>query len=420
MVERFTAHHHLRASLALGCAQGVFTLNEYVAKNELGATRWHIVALGLAPALAQTLSSVRNPVRPGHLFGRRPFRVLGIGFHMPVALLGIVAALGLGIAPTAFVAVLALASIGGALLTPTQGAILSNNYPAARRSSRYASAVSVHALGLVVVGLPLGWALDTHIVEWPLAYLLGSALAALGYARWGKMRRRRPPPVPPDLPVWNSPWRVLFRDKRFLAFEIAFMVYGTGFLALQPVLPLYLIEELNAGYTEAAFARGTLFTLAMVVASPIMGRVGDRYGVLRLGALGFVILALFAGILLTWRDMTGVFVAFAVYGVAMACVNVSWNLGPIALAQGRDPLPYLKAHIGLIGIRATIGMVAGSAIQAAFGSLVVFAGVLGLEIIAATIMLFTAGIGRPPWRLRGARAAALVPPPAETNAPPAP
>ena len=420
VVERFTAYHHLRAALALGCAQGVFTFNEYVARRELGAGREHIVALLLAPALAQTLATFWNPADPGRVLGRRPFRVLGMGGQAPLALLALVAALGVTITASPFVAALALASVCGALLIPTQGAILSNNYPAPRRSRRFAAAVTLQAAGLVVVSVPLGYALDRHLVAWPHAWFLGAVLAALGYARWGKLRRRRPPPPPAHLVAHRSPWRTLRHDRRFLVFEAAFMVYGIGFLALQPVLPLYLLDELHVDYTQVALARGALFWIAMVVASPFAGRLGDRFGVLRLGALGFLLLGCFAAILLAWRDITGVYVAFVVFGLAMSCVNVAWNLGPIALAQGRDPLPYLNAHIGLIGFRALIGMVGGTWAQQKLGSAAVFQGTIVLEAIAVVTMLVAAGPGGRPWRARGRRAEDVPPPAPEASLPPAP
>ena len=79
----------------------------------------------------------------------------------------------------------------------------------------------------------------------------------------------------------------LKRDKTFLAFEGCFMLYGIGFLALQPVLPIFLVDEIGVSYSEVALARNAIFWTVMVLASPIMGRIGDRLGILRLGALGF-------------------------------------------------------------------------------------------------------------------------------------
>lgn len=420
MIERLTAHHHLRASAAIGMAQGVFVFNEYVARRELGASRAHLVALLLAPALAQMLAVVWNPADPGRPLSRRPFRVLGVGLHLPLLLLAPLVLLGLGVGATGFVVLLALAAVGHALLVPTQGAILSQNYPAARRSRRFSRAVAVQAMGLVAVSLPLGWLLDHHRAVWSWAYG-GAALAAgVGYARWGRLRRRRPPPPPPHLVSHASPFRVLRHDRRFLLFEVAFMVYGIGFLALQPVLPLYLLDELHVGYAQVGLARGAVFWIALIVAAPLAGWLGDRLGVLRLGALGFAVLALFPATLLLVGSIEGVYAAFAVFGVAMSCVNVAWNLGPIALAGERDPLPYLNAHIGLIGIRAVIGMVGGTALQAAHGSRVVFGGVIGLEIVAAIVMAWTARASGRRWFVRGRRFQDVAAPAPDVTLPSAP
>lgn len=387
LVEAYTIRFHLRATIAQGVVGGVFSLNAFIARKELGADRWQILALLMVPALAQLVAVVWNPANPGRRLGRRPFRNFGTWLH----LLPLVFVLAGGrISPTVFVAVMAFCSVGQALLVPIQNAILSGNYAETRRSRRFATAGAYHALAIGMTSLVVGWLLDDFPYVWPVLYAVAVGAAAFAYTQWGKLRRRRPPPPPPDLASYPSPWKTLWRDRRFLAFEGAFMVYGLGFLAMQPVMPLFLNDELGLGYREVALAQGVLFYAVLVACTPLVGRIGERFGVLRLGALGFLCLGVFALLLSFATGAVGVWLAYAVFGIAMSCVHVAWNLGPIVLARGRDPLPYLNAHVGVIGIRALIGMTAGTTIHAHFGSQALFRGIVVVEIVAAVMMFLTA------------------------------
>lgn len=398
-LEGYTAHYHLRASLALGMVAGAFVLNEYVARKGLGASRWHLVALLLLPALVQSVAALWNPATRGGPIGRRPFRRLG----MPGRLLLLAfVALPFTQSATPFVIIVAISTVAEVLLLPAQNAIVASNYPAATRGRWFGLVTASHALGIIVVSVPAGWLLDRRPEAWPWLMAFAGVVGAWGYANWSKLRRRglRRAPDAPDLIEFGSAIQVLRKDRAFLAFELCFMTYGTGFLMLQPVLPIYLVDEVGISYGEVGLARGLLFWLAMIVAGPVFGRLSDRVGILRSAACAFVLLAGFPLVLLFAPGLAGVNVGFALFGLAMAGVHVAWNLGPIALARGRDPVPYLNAHLGLVGVRALIGMIGGSLLQEHFGSRPVFWTVLVLEVLAGAGMFATAVVTRRRWTVR--------------------
>jgi MFS family permease len=398
-LEAYTAHHHLRASLGLGMVAGAFVLNEYVARKGLDASRWHLVALLLLPALVQSVAGLWNPATRDGVIGRRPFRLLGIPGRL---LLLVFLLVPVTRSATPFVLIVALATVAEILLLPAQNAIVASNYPAETRGRWFGLVTAVHALGIIVVSVPAGKLLDAYPDAWPWLMAFAGLVGAWGYANWAKLRRRRVKRAAdvPDLPEFGSAIEVLRKDKAFLAFELCFMTYGTGFLMLMPVLPIYLVDEMGISYGQVGFARGLLFWLAMIVAGPVFGRLSDRIGILRSAAGAFLLLAGFPLVLLFAPGLAGVNVGFALFGIAMAGVHVAWNLGPIALARGRDPLPYLNAHVSLVGLRALIGMVGGSLLQEHFGSRPVFWTVLALEILAAAGMLATAVGTRRRWTVR--------------------
>jgi hypothetical protein len=382
--ERYTIHHHVRAVAGQGIVAGVVLLNEYVARKGLGCSRWHLLALLLAPSLAQFIAATWNPADPSRgPLGRAPFRLLGIPSRA-LLLLFLVPMLR---TDTAFVVIMALALSTEALLLPVQNWTLAHNYAKATRARRFGMTTGIQALVIIAVVVPGGWALDKRPDAWPLLYAVAAAGGAYGYLHWSRLRRRwrRKARAEEHLPP-QRPWKLLFTNKELLAFEAGFMVYGIGFLMLQPVLPIYLVDELHVSYGQVGLARGLLFWLGMSVASPLAGRMADSMGLFRTCALSFAVLTAFPLVLLLVRGPAALHLAYLVYGLAMGGVNVAWNLGPIVIARGRDPLPFLNAHVALVGVRALIGMVAGAWIQASFGTKPVFWAVVALELVAAVLM----------------------------------
>jgi len=366
-----------------GILSGVFLLNPEFARGTLGASAWWVTALLLVPAVAQTVAVFRNPAEERHGWFRRPFLHLAVPVHalLFLPLLGL-----LPEGPAPFVLLLAGCGAVQTLLVPVQNGVLARNYGVPTRGRLVGTANAVQALALVATAVPVGWLLDRRPAAWPWPYAVAGAAGIYAYLHWARLKRRRVPPPPEGLEVHASPWRALRRDRAFLAFEACFMLYGLGFLMLQPVLPLYLMDELQVTYAEASFAKGVLFWAVMVIAGPFVGRLADRIGVLRLAMVAFLVLALFPAALLVLDGTPGLYVGYAIYGLAMSAVFVSWTLGPIHLARGTDPHAYLNAHLGLVGVRALVGMVGATVIRQHLGSGTVFACVIGLEILAAAGM----------------------------------
>jgi MFS family permease len=390
----YTLHHHLRAVVGQGAVAGVLLLNEVIARKGLGASRWHVLALLLAPALAQSVAAIWNPTDPRRLLGRAPFRALGIPSRALLLLPLLAPFLRFD---TAFVVVVAASTAVDSLMLPVQNWTLSRNYAPASRGRRFGLASAVQAAAIIAVVLPAGWLLDRQPDAWPWLYAAAGLAGVYGYVHWSRMRRRVRRRAAHDaaLEDHGSAWQALRNDRTFLAFEACFMVYGLGFLMLQPVLPIYLVDELHVTYSQVGIARGLLFWLGMVIASPLLGRLGDHVGTFRMTALSFLALTAFPLILLFAPGTGGLYAGYGAYGLAMGGVAVAWNVGPIVIARGRDPLPYLNAHVALVGVRALVGMVAGVWIQQSAGTAPVFWCVVVLELLAAFGMWLVARRAEP-------------------------
>jgi hypothetical protein len=66
--------------------------------------------------------------------------------------------------------------------------------------------------------------------------------------------------------------------------------------------------------------------------------------------------------------MALVYVAFALYGLAMAGVNIGWTMGPIYFAGSRDAARYMGVHVTMVGIRGLVGNPVGLLLLETVGS----------------------------------------------------
>jgi hypothetical protein len=79
-----------------------------------------------------------------------------------------------------------------------------------------------------------------------------------------------------------------------------------------------------------------------------------------------------------------VFIAYTIFGIAMAGVNLSWNMSSIFFAGKEDASMYQSVHVTMTGIRGLIAPVLGFSLLKILGLNSVFfvaAGFLGLASI---------------------------------------
>ena len=315
-----------------------------------------------------------------------------------------------------------IANTAATVLIPAQNALYQANYATGERGRLFSRVSQVAAVVTVAVSAALGWLYDGDESFFRVAYPVAGLAAAAGSLTWYRTRWRRrattddavpaapapvgalPRPVVPAamarvghglLGPFRAALRLFAIDRDFLAFEASFMLYGLGFMMLQPVLPLFLIDDLGVDYSQASRMKGVLFYATMISLLPLAGRLNDRLGSLRVAASSFALMSAFPLLLLgvvpvlafgRGSGIALVYVAYAVFGAAMAGINVSWTLGPLALAGRRSAERYMGTHVALVGVRGLIGFPLGLVLLRLAGSSAVFAAALAFEIAAATIM----------------------------------
>lgn len=342
--------HHTVVLLSLGHLVTDINQGALPALLPFLITEYHLsyAAAGFLIFACNIASTVVQPLF-GHLADRRPNVWL-----LPA---GIVSA-GAGLAVTglvpgyawACVAVM-VSGIGVAAFHPL-GARLVNRVAGERK----ATAMSVFGVGgtlgfaigpgLVTAAL-LHWGLaGTAILAVPtslLAVLLAWHLAAAPIAVRGHASGRNGRPSTEGHDAWAP----------FARLTAAVVARAVLFFGFNTFIPLYWIHVL--GQSKAAGATAlTIFALAGVVGNLLGGRLADRFGAIRIAAVGFCILVPLAPALVAVTSVPAALVVLALIGFAL-----STTYSPLVILGQA----YLPNHIGLsagvtLGLAISIGGVA--------------------------------------------------------------
>ena len=149
--------------------------------------------------------------------------------------------------------------------------------------------------------------------------------------------------------------RVLWVDRVFLRYEIAFMTYGAAFMFCNALLPVLATDRLHMQYEDFASSTEMVTKLVMLAMCLPMGWLLDRLGPVRTSGISFAILAPYPVLLFFADGNVGVGMASAIFGLGLAGVQMGWTLGPVALAGSSENVPqYAAIHATLAGIRGAL------------------------------------------------------------------
>ena len=189
--------------------------------------------------------------------------------------------------------------------------------------------------------------------------------------------------------------KLLKENKDFAAFERSFSIYGMGFIMMQPIIPIYLVDKLQLSYTVNFLAKGIVSQLGMLLLSPVIGKYHDRTHPYRFMAGAFAMLMLFPVLVVFSSLAQGspalpvilIFVAYAIFGLAMAAVNITWNMGSIYFAGDSNASIYQSVHVTMTGIRGLIAPVLGIVLYKLVSLTMVFVVAAGFFMSASLISL---------------------------------
>jgi hypothetical protein len=188
--------------------------------------------------------------------------------------------------------------------------------------------------------------------------------------------------------------RIFRRNKRFLRFEIYFFLYGMAFMVILPAIPVYLVDNLNLNYTPISIAKGLAFHSALILFTPIMGKIHGSGDPTKFCGYVFLILALYPLLMVTARysdsitpafdRLVVIYAAHFIFGIGMSGITIAWALSTIYFSPVPEVSNYQAAHITLTGLRGLFSPALGYAVMKIFA--------IEYTFFLSAILFFSGGI----------------------------
>ena len=398
-VAAYTWQRQWRAEAFIGLCSGILGLASFVALRSLGAPTWVVPLITVAGQVPWILAPAWEPLF-AKIHPQRAFLWLGVLSKGPLLLVALVEVTrtgaqghGSGDWRLFLTAVVLFYLVDGAYI-PHRGALLRANFPTPVRGRMFGLLSTVALVASILANRGGGWLLDGDPAWLRVLFPVAAVCGIAGHVFLSRIRWKRDGEAPasfgPGLragaaalaKAWRQAFVVLGKDRDFRAFEVGFMLYGFGLLMSTPLLIAYAEEHLRLSTNEFSWAQGTVQPLAHLGSVWLIGRLSDRLGLVRTTALSFLVLVAFFAAMPFVGSASGLIPLYAVLGVAMAGVNVGWNLGPLRFAPEGRSRTYTSVHVLLVGVRSGTAPLLGYALGSLTSYDVAFALSAALQAVA--------------------------------------
>jgi MFS family permease len=382
----------LSAALFNGVVQSLGQTQDIIARKALHAMDWQLMVMTMIWPISNLFSIWWGRIFEQSCHKSRYFILAGI-----VGRLSLIYALWLS-TMNEYLLLLGLVFGANSLLIPAQNSIFQKNIKVTRRARVFGYTMSLGMLVSVLFTYGAGRLLDINELSFRWI-LIATGFCGFVSCAVLSLIRIQDLSEPRDCP--KIQWRkqlfdpikntleLLKKNKPFAAFERSFSIYGMGFIMMQPIIPIYLVDKLHLSYTSNFLAKGVLSQVGMLFLSPLIGKIHDRMHPFKFISRSFALLMVFPLLFISSTLWIGtgvwpvviVFVSYLIFGVAMTAVNVAWNMGSIFFAGEEDASIYQSVHVTMTGIRGLIAPVLGFTLLKLLGITAVFlvaAGFLGL------------------------------------------
>ncbi|MBL7128011.1 MAG: hypothetical protein ISS16_03400, partial [Ignavibacteria bacterium] len=189
-----------------------------------------------------------------------------------------------------FIFCIAVMSYIDSMIRPTWNAVYKHNYTEEKRSKLYSYASSLFTIVLLVIITLFGQLLDVDYKVYKIFYPLAGVTDFVSLYILAKLVSTSNGDYLKKVKIFGAgisfklikdvlilPVRNLMRifkvNKPFFRFERNFFFYGMAIMIASPAIPIYLVRELNFDYSPISIAKGLAFHVAMIIFTPLMGRM---------------------------------------------------------------------------------------------------------------------------------------------------
>lgn len=381
---------HLSYSILEGIMAGAVVLNEFIflksmhGSNYMLSFLWQFSALVLLPSFIFTeylkrKRNKRNFLRTVALLTRAPMLILLLFPSDMGALSGHI------IYHYLFLAIFLNYYLAWPLVLPTVNFFLKNNYSHQNFGSLFSIASSAKNIATLAGTFIAGLLLDNDPFAFRYIYPL---IGVMGFSSVFLLTRipkhkienqEKKKAFLHEIPdISKRSWLILWKQKPYRDFEIAFMIYGLAFMITISVITIFLEKEMKLSYSDLAFYKNTAVLLATVL-FPFFGKMlGNtdprKFGTLPFAALAFYILFIMLAAntgtefeLAGFHIQSSLLIAFVFFGLFSATMTLLWSIGSAYFCKQEDAGAYQSIHLSLTGFRAMFAPTLGVFFYEQFG-----------------------------------------------------
>ena len=398
---RAAYHHESRYSVLKGASWGVSLLAAVVVEKTLGGTAWHLSALAAAVPASMLLAPMLAQL------GRRVgMKAVVVGAAIACSVFMVAQAAPLPVTWFTAVACAMFLTSGPTIVAETT--LYKANYPDTHRGWTVGLLRMFAFAAAGLVGLGAGQCLDLWPTSYHIIFPVGGVLALLASVYYARIRVRGR-----EFQGGSGGSRgsrlglaeavaVVRKDRRFVIYEIGYILAGSANFIGFPFIVKSLNEDLHARALAIVVVLALIPNLLQAVTSPFWGRWLDRvspmtarviFGILLMGSYG----SFLAGSL--WGVYSLFCVGAVLRGLLLGGSMVVWATGSLYFAGTRDAAPaYTSVHVSLTGLRGSIMPFVGAVLYErigawTFGVSVVLAGASTLLFVAYVVLERLGAVG---------------------------
>jgi hypothetical protein len=401
-VEKRTFKLHLISQFLNGISFGILLMQDVILKKSLAATDFEVTLL-----MFLTSSSFLFSIYGLEIINRAHDQ------SKVILIIGVFSKLFLFIIPFVelpyyFIFCIAAMSYSDSLGRPYWNVVYRHNYSESKRNKFFSYATSLYTAALLIIVVIFGRFLDVDYKVYKIFFPLAGLCDIIAYVNLAKMvafrkhvhagfrekiKGKLNGKLIRDILILplRSTKKIFAENPAFFRFETAFFIYGSALMILSPVIPIYLVQTLNLGYTPISNARGFVFHSAIILFTPLMGMFERKLKPARFCGYLFLVLTLYP-LGLIWIEFVPAFTIFAlnatffIYGLCMSGINLAWALSSIHYSPPLQVANYQAVHITLTGIRGVFSPFLGFIILNYFSLETVFLTCAVLFIVSGILM----------------------------------
>ena len=259
---------------------------------------------------------------------------------------------------------------------PVWTELFKNHLPKDSQHRLFALGNTCEYLGTTIFPIIFGMILDFNADLWrllfPLSALLGLASTIL-MLRLPNVLSDAPPPIRKKVFLpWKNAFTIVKNRRDFRTYLIGFMLGGAGLMVIQPVLPIFFVDELQFSYTEMMIAISVCKGIGYAASSPAWVRLFKRLPIFQFSFLVALLAFCFPLILIgaKWQFWL-CYVAYVGYGLMQSGSELSWHLSPAVFSRQKESLPFSETNILAVGLRGCVIPFLGSLLFYLFNSVTV-------------------------------------------------